>query len=217
MVIALASRDLPAKHKKMATILGSVGAVGLRIVLTFVAVYLLTIPYLKLVGGVLLFWIAVKLIANDEEESQEVAAKSHLWGAVQTIIIADLVMSLDNVVAIAGVANGHMPLIIVGLVTSIPVVIWGSNLIGLLMKKWPVTIVIGAGILGWTAGEMILSDKKIGPVLEHIEGASWGVPFLIALLVIGIGLIISRRRQKKEEAISDTLTGKPGQAVAGKK
>ncbi|EGW41192.1 integral membrane TerC family protein [Desulfosporosinus sp. OT] len=199
LVIALASRELPPKHQKMAILLGSGGAVVLRIILTFIAVYLLQIPFLKLIGGLLLFWIAVKLIA-DEESNGEIEAKDSLWGAVQTIIVADLVMSLDNVVAIAGVANGNMILIIVGLVMSIPIVIWGSKLISLLMKRWPITIIIGAGILGWTAGEMAISDKKIEPFLSAFNWTSWIIPLAFAVTVILVGVFISRRTNKQDEA-----------------
>ena len=195
LVIALASRDLPAKHKKMATLLGSAGAVGLRIVLTFLTVFLLKIPFLKLVGGLLLFWIAVKLLTNNEEDNKEVEAKDHLWGAVQTIIVADLVMSLDNVVAIAGVAKGNMVLVIIGLLTSIPIVIWGSNLISLLMKKWPITITIGAAILGWTAGEMVHADKQIEPLLESFTWTSWALPAVFAVVVVLVGLFLARKAQ----------------------
>ena len=195
LVIALASRDLSPKHKKMATLLGSAGAVGLRIILTFLTVFLLRIPFLKLVGGLLLFWIALKLLANDEEENKEVAAKDHLWGAVQTIIVADLVMSLDNVVAIAGVAKGNMGLVVIGLLTSIPIVIWGSNLISLLMKKWPITIIIGAAILGWTAGEMIHADQRIAPLLESFAWTAWALPAVFAAMVVLAGLFLSRKAQ----------------------
>ncbi|ODA39675.1 Membrane protein TerC [Desulfosporosinus sp. BG] len=199
LVIALAGRELPPKHQKMAILLGSGGAVVLRIILTFVAVYLLQIPFLKLIGGLLLFWIAVKLIA-DEESNGEIEAKDSLWGAVQTIIVADLVMSLDNVVAIAGVANGNMILIIIGLVMSIPIVIWGSKLISLLMKRWPITIIIGAGILGWTAGEMAISDKKIEPLLSSFNWTSWIIPLAFAVTVILVGVFISGRDNKQDKA-----------------
>lgn len=201
LVIALASRELPPKHQKMAILLGSGGAVVLRIILTFVAVYLLEIPFLKLIGGLLLFWIAIKLIADDESEG-EIEAKDSLWGAVQTIIVADLVMSLDNVVAIAGVANGDMVLIVIGLLLSIPIVIWGSKLIGILMKRWPITVIIGAGILGYTAGEMTISDKKIEPLLSSFNWASWIIPLAFAIAVIVIGILVSRRNKKHEDSLS---------------
>jgi len=198
LVIALASRELPPKHQKMAILLGSGGAVVLRIILTLIAVFLLQIPFLKLIGGLLLFWIAVKLIVDDEDNNDAVEAKDNLWGAVQTIIMADLVMSLDNVVAIAGVANGNMILIIVGLVISIPIVIWGSKLIGLLMKRWPITIIIGAGILGWTAGEMAIADKKIEPFLSVYNWTSWIVPLTFAVVVVLLGIHMSKRNKKQE-------------------
>lgn len=166
------------------------------------ALNLLNIPFLKLVGGLLLFWIAVKLLSEDEENKEEIEARDHLWGAVKTIIVADLVMSLDNVVAIAGVANGNMPLIVIGLLTSIPIVIWGSNLISILMKKWPITIIFGAGILGWTAGEMMLGDKKVGTLFEHLAWTHWGIPGIVALIVIGAGVVISRKKKEQYESKS---------------
>ena len=196
LVIALACRKLPRKHRKTAVIMGSAGAVVLRIILTFIAVYLLQVPYLKVIGGLLLLRIAVKLVWDEEGSTEGVAAKDNLWGAVQTIILADLVMSLDNVVAIAGVANGDMTLIVAGLVISIPVVIWGSNLIGLLIKKWPVTIIVGAGILGWTAGEMVIADKKIEPLLMNLGWTTWFVPAFFAGIVVLVSVIGIKKRKK---------------------
>lgn len=196
LVIALASRDLPPQRQKTAILLGSTGAVVLRIILTFIAVYLLQVPFLKIIGGLLLLRIAVKLLAG-EEGPGEVVAQESLWGAVQTIILADLVMSLDNVLAIAGVANGNVVLIVLGLLISIPVVVWGSKFIGQLMKKWPITVIIGAGILGWTASEMVIEDKVIEPFFNNYSWASWGVPAGIAAIVIFVGVLIRKKCEKQ--------------------
>ncbi|MCE5284250.1 MAG: TerC family protein [Pelosinus sp.] len=199
LVIALASRNLPTEHKRTAILFGSIGAVGLRIILSFLAVYLLTIPYLQLIGGFLLLWIAVKLISDEQEEEQEVAAKNTLWGAIQTIIIADLAMSLDNVIAIAGAAKGNLSLIIIGLAMSIPLIIWGSNLIGLLMKKWPIIITLGAAILGWTAGDMIVADKTVVSIAAFNEGLlSLLIPAVCTILVVVIGTFMSKQKNEKQ-------------------
>lgn len=199
LVIALASRNLPPEHKKLAILLGSGGAIALRALLSFVAVYLLQIPYLQIVGAIMLLWIAIKLIADDHESEGEIEAKSNLWGAVQTIIVADLVMSLDNVVAIAGVAKGDLTLILIGLVISIPIIIWGSQLISVMMKKWPIIILIGAAILGWTAGDMMLADKKTADLAGIYTWSSWVIPAVFAMLVILVGSWLARGNKESQE------------------
>ncbi|MEH7386134.1 TerC family protein [Bacillus sp. JJ1521] len=186
VVIALACRNLDAKYQKKAVVLGSVGAIGLRVGLTFVAVYLLQIPYLNFIGGILLLWIAIKLLKGEEEE--DIKGSSNLMGAIKTIIIADLVMSLDNVVAVAGAANGNMLLILIGLAISIPLIIWGSQLLMAIMEKFPIIVILGAGLLGYTAGEMILGDKVIGHFFEGL-GHSFHIilPLILAIFVVVIG------------------------------
>ncbi|MEI2438736.1 TerC family protein, partial [Priestia megaterium] len=136
VVIALACRNLPDQHRNKAVVFGTLGAVVLRVGLTFVAVYLLTIPFLNFIGGLLLLWIAISLLKG--EDDGDIKANSTLAGAIKTIIIADLVMSLDNVVAVAGAANGNILLIILGLVISIPLIIWGSQLLMKIMEKFPI-------------------------------------------------------------------------------
>lgn len=186
VVIALACRNLDAKYQKKAVFLGSFGAIALRVALTFVAVYLLQIPYLNFIGGILLLWIAVKLLKGEDEE--DIEASSNLLGAIKTIIIADLVMSLDNVVAVAGAANGNMVLILIGLAISIPLIIWGSQLLMVIMEKFPIIIILGAGLLGYTAGEMILSDRAIGHFFENLSHSfHFILPLILAILVIVIG------------------------------
>ncbi len=134
----------------------------------------------------MLLWIAVKLLKGEEEG--DIAANSNLMGAIKTIIIADLVMSLDNVVAVAGAANGNILLIILGLVISIPLIIWGSQILMTIMEKFPIIVMIGAGLLGYTAGEMILKDKAVGHVLEGINHTlHFAIPIILAILVIIIG------------------------------
>ncbi len=160
VVIALACRSLPPQQQKRAIIAGSVGAIVLRIVLTFFAVYLLELPYLKLVGAVALVWIGIGLLKG-EDDDEELAGHSGLAAAIKTIIVADLVMSLDNVIGVAAAAKGNVVLLVVGLAVSIPLIIYGSTLILKLMARFPVIITIGAGLLGWVAGEMALSDPAI--------------------------------------------------------
>ena len=148
VVIALASRSLPPQQQKKAILFGSMGAIGLRIVLTFFAVYLLSQPYLKLVGAALLLWIGIGLLKGDDGEA-ELAGHSNLAAAVKTIIVADLVMSLDNVIGVAAAAKGDVLLLVVGLVISIPLIIYGSTLILKMMDRFPIIIVGGAALLGW--------------------------------------------------------------------
>lgn len=194
LVIALASRKLPPQQQKQAIFWGGAGAIGLRILLTFAAIVLLQIPYLQLIGGLALLWIAVKLLAGDEE-NHELEANSNLWGAIKTIIFADLVMSIDNVIAIAGVAKGNITLLVIGLGISIPIIIWGSKLIHMLMERWPIIITIGAAFLGYTAGEMATSDQKIAPLLEPYPWTHWAIPLAFAVIVVILGSMLASRKQ----------------------
>lgn len=196
LVIALASRNLAPDQQKRAMLWGSAGAIGLRIILTFGAVLLLKVPYLQLIGGILLLWIAAKLIDSGKEEHGRVEAKQSLIDAIKTIILADLVMSLDNVLAIAGVAKGDLSLLIIGLAISIPLIIWGSKAIGALMERWPIIVIIGSAFLGWTAGEMVIEDRVMLPVTAQYPTLSWVIPGAFAVLVIIIGKIIAGSNQK---------------------
>ena len=161
VVIALACRKLPAEQRKMGILLGAGAAVGLRIIFAFFITFLLGVPFLKIAGGVLLFWIAIKLATDEHEEHADVEASSNLWGAVRTIAIADAVMSLDNVVAIAAAAKGHPELFIFGLLLTIPLIIMGSTLLSSILQKYPFLVWLGAALLGWIAGEMILGDVLV--------------------------------------------------------
>lgn len=195
LVIALASRRLPPEQQKKAMFWGSGGAILLRILLTFIAVLILQTPYVQLLGGLLLLWIACKLVADDKEHHENIEAQNNLWDAVKTIIAADFVMSLDNVIAIAGTAKGNIPLLIIGLAISIPIIVWGSKLIGHMMQKWPIIISIGAAFLGWTAGEMITSDQKLMPVVSQYAWMHWGIPAICAISIIIVGKILSMNRK----------------------
>jgi len=165
VVIALACRSLPEKQRKWGILLGAGAAVGLRILFALAVSYMLGVPFLKVVGGVLLFWIATKLVLEEEGGGHEVASADSLWKAVKTIAIADAVMSLDNVVAIAAAARGHAELFIFGLLLTIPLIIFGSQIILKLIARFPILVWAGAALLGWIAGEMILGDKA---VLEYL-------------------------------------------------
>lgn len=157
VVIALAARSLPAHQQKQAVMWGAGAAVVMRIILTIIAVELLKWPFLKIIGAILLFWIAVKLLIP-EHDDENVESSDNLMKAIKTILIADLVMSLDNVIGVAAAAKGNLTLLILGLAISIPLVIFGATILMKVMEKWPVIITIGAGLLGWVAGEMLMTD-----------------------------------------------------------
>lgn len=186
VVIAMASRALPPAQQKKAIIFGSVGAIVLRVVLTFFAVYLLTLPYLKLVGAALLLWIGVGLLQGDDGE-ENLEGHSGLFAAIKTIVVADLVMSLDNVVGVAAAAKGNVPLLVFGLVISIPLIIFGSTIILKLMSRFPIIITAGAALLGWVAGEMAMSDPAIHHWAEQQHMLHWLVPGVGAVLVVLVG------------------------------
>ncbi len=161
VVIALACRSLPERQRKLGMILGAGAAVGLRIVFALAITYLLGVPFLKVAGGLLLLWIAVKLARGEDEDQHEIADSDSLWKAVRTIAIADAVMSLDNVVAIAAAARGHVELFIFGLLLSIPLIVVGSALIMNIIQRFPIFVWAGAALLGFIAGEMLVSDPVV--------------------------------------------------------
>ena len=193
VVIALACRSLPPRQQKKAIIFGSVGAIVLRVILTFFAVYLLTLPYLKLVGAALLLWIGVGLLKGEDEE-EDIEGNSGLTAAVKTIIIADLVMSLDNVIGVAAAAKGNLLLLVLGLVISIPLIIFGSTIILKLMSRFPIIITAGAALLGWVAGEMAIGDPSIHAYVETLpHWVHYAVPALGAVIVVAVGKWLSGR------------------------
>jgi len=198
VVIAMASRSLPPAQQKKAILFGSVGAIVLRVVLTFFAVYLLTLPYLKLVGAALLFWIGIGLLQQEDEE-HGLEGHAGLAAAIKTIVLADLVMSLDNVVGVAAAAKGNVPLLVFGLVISIPLIIFGSTLILKLMDRFPIIIVLGAALLGWVAGEMAVSDPAIAGWVAERHTLHTVVPAIAALLVVAVGKWLSSRREQRRE------------------
>jgi len=187
VVIALACRNLPLKQRRWGIIWGAVGAVVLRIILTFFAVRLLTLPYVNLIGGVLLLWIGVKLIADEGGDSHEVKAADRLAVAIRTIIVADLVMSLDNVIGVAGAAKGSVVLIVFGLVVSIPLVVVGAQIIMKLIERFPILITAGGGLLGYVAGEMMVVDTAVAAwINEHSAWMHWVVPVAGIVVVVAV-------------------------------
>jgi YjbE family integral membrane protein len=187
VVIALACRNLPLQQRRWGIIWGALGAVALRIILTFFAVRLLTLPYVNLIGGVLLLWIGVKLIADEDGDSHEVKAADRLTVAIRTIIVADLVMSLDNVIGVAGAAKGSVVLIVFGLVVSIPLVVVGAQIIMKLIERFPILIIAGGGLLGYVAGEMMVVDTAVAAwINEHSAWMHWVVPVAGIVVVVAV-------------------------------
>jgi YjbE family integral membrane protein len=210
VVIALAARSLPDGQRKKAVLFGSAAAIVLRVVLTLFAVELLHYPYLKIIGAVLLFWIGVQLLLPDEGGEDGIKSSSHLWGAIRTILIADLVMSLDNVIAVAAAAESGPPgartlLLIIGLGLSIPLIIFGSQLLMTVMEKYPVIIILGAALLGFVAGEMLVHDSAVERFFIGLGGATTTIVELAgAVGVVVVGQWLARRKGKAmagEEAI----------------
>jgi YjbE family integral membrane protein len=206
VVIALAARSLPPHQQKKAVAWGAGAAVAMRIVLTIVAVELLKLPYLKIIGGLLLFWIAIGLLVP-EDGDEDVASSDNLFTAIKTILIADLVMSLDNVIGVAAAAKGSILLLVLGLLISIPLVIFGATMLMKLMERFPVIITIGAAILGWVAGEMLVTDPVlVGWISEHMPWMHIHLPggidlswaqILGALIVVVVGKWIAARKEAK--------------------
>lgn len=207
VVIALAARSLPPAQQKKAVAWGSGAAVVMRIVLTIIAVELLRLPYLKLIGAVLLLWIALQLLMPEHEGEGEAAGSGSLAAAIKTILIADLVMSLDNVIAVAAAAKGSVTLLIIGLAISIPLVVFASTLLLKLMGRFPVIITIGAGLLGWVAGEMAISDPAVKEWVDtQMSYLHYVAPALGAAGVIALGKFLAGRAEAKQLAEAEAET-----------
>lgn len=196
VVIALAARNLPTDKKNKAIYLGTLGAIVIRTLMTLCAVWLLTIPYLQALGGLVLIPVAYHLLKK-EDHAEQVDSSTGFWGAIKTIIIADAIMGVDNVLAIAGAAHGDFLLVVIGLLISIPIVVWGSKWIGRWMEEYPILVYVGSGILAWTAGSMIVHDKIIGVHLNAISGMlSILIPLMIVALVLISGFFAGRKESK---------------------
>ena len=190
IVIALACKNLPEKKRKLGIFYGALGAIILRVIMVFFATTLLLIPGLKIVGGLLLIWIAVKLILdNHKNHDINVKQESSFFAAIKTIIIADFVMSLDNSVAIAAAANGDISLVIFGLLLSVPIIIWGSSLILTIIDRYPIIIYLGSALIGWIGGDMIQSDIVITSNLNTSSHFDILVPILFMAFVIIYSLL----------------------------
>lgn len=198
VVIALAARSLPQRQQKQAVLWGAGAAVVMRIILTIVAVELLRFPWLKLIGAVLLLWIAVKLLVPEEGAGEGIESNSNLWAAIKTILIADLVMSLDNVIAVAAAAKGSTLLLIIGLAISIPLVIFGATLLMRVMERFPIIITLGAAILGWVAGEMGATDPVVAQwVNDNAAYLHWVAPAAGVVFVVVLGKWLAARVEKQ--------------------
>ena len=201
VVIALAARGLPERQQKQAVLWGSGAAVVMRIVLTIVAVELLRLPYLKLVGAALLLWIAVQLLLPEGDGGDDIDGSGNMLAAIKTILIADLVMSLDNVIAVAAAAKDNTTLLIIGLAISIPLVIFGSTLLLKLMDRFPMIVTGGAALLGWVAGEMAVTDPSVKSWVDASAGwLHYAAPAAGAVLVVLIGRWMARRAERREAA-----------------
>ncbi len=198
IVIGMAARRLPKEQQKKVIIWGTVGAIVIRMIATLIVVWLLEIPGLLLIGGFLLVWIAYKLL-TEEKSHDHIKAEESLWAAIRTIIIADAVMGLDNVLAVAGAAHGSFLLVALGLLISVPIVVWGSTLIIGWLERFPSLIYVGAGVLAWTAAKMIVDEPFIAGYFAENPIVKWS--FTIVLIA---GVLLAGRRKKQQKAATNS-------------
>ncbi|MCP1358207.1 TerC family protein [Aneurinibacillus migulanus] len=198
IVIGLAARRLPKEQQKKVIIWGTVGAILIRIFATLIVVWLLNIPGLLLVGGLLLIWIAYKLLV-EEKNHDHIKAEEGLWAAIRTIVIADAVMGLDNVLAVAGAAHGSFLLVVLGLLISVPVVVWGSTLIIGWIERFPSLIYVGSGVIAWTAAKMIIDEPFIASYFDANPVLKWGFT-----LILIAGVLLAGRRKKQGKAATNS-------------
>lgn len=192
IVIGMAARNVPVEHRQKAIFLGMGGAIFVRVLATAGVVYLLQVPGLLLAGGVLLIWIAYKLLAEDQGNRHEIDAKDSLFAAVRTIVIADAVMGIDNVLGVAGAAHGSILLVALGLLISVPIIIWGSTFFIKCVEKYPLVIYAGAGILAWTAAKMIVGEPLLDAVFKPFPVMQWMVMAAAVVGVLGSGWLRNR-------------------------
>ena len=196
VVIALACRSLPPQQQRWGIMLGTGAAIGLRVIFAAGIVYLLAIPYLKLIGGLLLLWIAIKLLQPEPpaDGGHHIDAKKNLWGAVQTIALADAVMSLDNVIGIAAAAKGSVLLLVLGLLISIPLIVWGSTLILKLLHRYPFIVTLGGALLGWVAGDVLIADPVFADgIVQQLPWLHYAAPIAGMLGVVIVGRWLAAR------------------------
>jgi len=208
VVIALAARSLPPHQQKKAILWGAGAAVAMRIVLTIIAVEMLKWPWLKLIGAVLLLWIAVKLLLPENGGEGDVESSDNLWAAIKTILIADLVMSLDNVIGVAAAAKGSLVLLVLGLAISIPIVVFGATMLMKIMGRFPVIITIGAGLLGWVAGDMAATDPVVKAWVDaNAAWLHWAAPAAGAVFVVATGKWLAARAMAAHKEVVDLADG----------
>lgn len=201
IVIALAARSLPPQLQKKAIIWGTVGAIAVRSVMTIGVVWLLKVPGLMLVGGLGLVWVAYKLLAdNHGGEEQHGTGANTFWGAMKTIIIADALMGVDNVLGVAGAAHGSMDLVVIGLLISVPIVVFGSTMVLKLVERFPVIIKVGAAVLAFTAAKMIINEPVLGAYFNDNPALRWGLTAAVIASVLGLGWVKERRAAVKQQA-----------------
>jgi len=206
VVIALACRNLPPDLRRQGIVWGTLAAIGLRVVLIFFALTLLGLPYLKLVGAALLLWIGIKLLVPEEDEHGSIQASTKLLGAVRTIIVADLVMSIDNVIGIAGAAQGaghhghQMPLVIFGLLVSVPIIVWGSSMVLKLMDRFPLIITAGGMLRGWIGGTLAVADPAVKAWWPEADASRYVAGAVGAMVVLGLGTLLSRQSDASVDA-----------------
>lgn len=189
VVIAMACRNLPVIQRNKAIILGTMLAIVVRILITLIAVYLLKIPFLQLVGGIFLLYIAFHLITGKEDDSNKIKSHGSLWKAIQTIVIADILMGFDNVIAVAGAAQGDTILVAIGLIISIPIIIWGSKIILVLLTKYPILIYVGGGLLAFTAGKMMIEEHYLQEIYMTHPVIAQSLPYLTTSFILLAGIL----------------------------
>lgn len=197
IVIGLAARNLPKEQQKRAIISGTVGAVVIRAIATLLVVWLLEIPGLMVVGGIMLIWISYKLLVDKGDEHSNIKAGGSLGAAIRTIIIADAVMGIDNVLAVAGAAHGSFLLVILGLLISIPIMVWGSTVILRFMERYPSLIYVGAAVLAYTAGSMITHEPLFGDFFTEYAALKWGIIVGVVVGVLSVGRYVNQKQEKQ--------------------
>ncbi len=197
IVIALASRNLPDSQRNKAILLGTFIAILIRVILTIIAVYLLQIPFLQLIGGLLLIYISYKLLVDNDNNPANIKAGTTLSTAVKTIVFADIVMGFDNVIAVASAAHGNIYLVVIGLLVSVPIIIWGSKIILYLMERYTPLIYVGSGILAFTAGTTITHESRLQTFFETYQGLQVGLPILIVILVLLAGYLFNKMNNQE--------------------
>ena len=210
IVIALAARNLPPPLQRKAIVWGTVGAIAVRSLMTVGVVWLLKIPGLMLVGGLGLLWIAFRLLADTADDSHAGPSATTFWGAMKVIVVADALMGVDNVLGVAGAAHGSMALVVIGLLVSVPIVVFGSSVVLKLVERFPIIITLGAGVLAYTAAKMIVGEPLLDPLFDPEGGwhelARKGTYVLAISGVLGLGWWTTRRAQEARNTTSESLT-----------